>query len=235
MKKLARVLERKKITTTLLLRKRSIPVCLPPIGPEHRIVILDWDDTLLPSTVLRIKQYTLELSQPIEADIKQLLITLDEKIQQFLNTILPSAYEIHIITNAQSNWVELSSLKFLPLTHDVLMSNRNKICITSARDLGEPFFPIPHSDMWKRIAFQLRLWDHRDRIQQIICIGDSDMEHVACKWFCAQQQAKSISAVCLKLDETPTISHMTSQIQWLTDHWSRLSSLKENVYSKLSA
>jgi predicted 2-oxoglutarate/Fe(II)-dependent dioxygenase YbiX len=80
---------------------------------RHNIIVFDWDDTLLASTFLSSKGYRLDTDRALLLDIEKSLQELETSIITVLNTALQHG-EVHIITNAETGWVELSAAKFIP-------------------------------------------------------------------------------------------------------------------------
>ena len=88
-------------------------------------IILDWDDTLLPTTWL--KDYI--DNDPVELlSRRQDLQNLTDELMLFL-TLLEQFGSISIITNSQHGWVEYSCRKYIPKVWDTI----NKYTIISAR------------------------------------------------------------------------------------------------------
>jgi hypothetical protein len=194
-------------------------------------IILDWDDTLLCTWYLKQKQYGLSSSSSLDEETSALLEQLSDAVYEFLSMLLPNANQVYIITNAQTNWCELSAAKFLPKIQPLL----SNFVICSARDLGEPLFPADAS-AWKRVAFHYTFWDIMNKRRGVpthyICIGDSDMEHMACRWLC-KMYSPDATSVCVKLEEQPSVERMLKQLAWLTVNWKEIYLMRRNVQSKL--
>lgn len=85
-------------------------------------LVVDWDDTLLPTTWMARNGISLE-SYLVPASAKEELERLDRVVAAFLQKASVLYANVMIITNAQPSWVELSSKRFMPETHDVLFAN----------------------------------------------------------------------------------------------------------------
>jgi len=114
-------------------------------------IIFDWDDTLLASSFLSGKGYrldsTIERTNEIDAQLKD----LEQSVITVLNLAL-SFGNVHIITNAETGWVQLSAQKFIPGVVPLL----NKVKVISARSTFEGMFP-ESPFKWKFFAFQEKL------------------------------------------------------------------------------
>ena len=112
---------------------------LPSEAAKNTMIIFDWDDTLLPSSFLSARRCRLDSDLkiiPYGAQIQRELEQLDQAVSSLLHSAAQYG-KVHIITNAESGWVQLSAAKFLPLTSSMLPS----IFIESARSTHEPSFP----------------------------------------------------------------------------------------------
>jgi len=80
-------------------------------GKESTIIFVDWDDTLLCSSYLSGAGYRLdselESSSPIDRELKE----LEASVIGLLRLAM-SFGEVHVVTNAETGWVQLSAKKF---------------------------------------------------------------------------------------------------------------------------
>ena len=106
------------------------------------VVILDWDDTVFPSSYLVATGHGLE-EPHIEATVLAELQVLEEVASRFLLEIQKHATCV-IVTNAEAGWVELSAARFMPKLASVV----NKLRIVSARTTYERYYPDSPVD-WK--------------------------------------------------------------------------------------
>merc|ERR1712216_599792 len=84
------------------------------IASEVRLIFLDWDDTLLPSTWLQ--QQGLQITSGSELPNKEQKSEL-KKVARGAIKILRRARRFGhamIVTNAEKGWVELTCSKFMP-------------------------------------------------------------------------------------------------------------------------
>jgi len=153
-------------------------------------IILDWDDTLFPTTSYFIMGWKLNW------------IELDNKIYHLLYTIKKIGM-IYIVTNANKMWV-LNLLEKLPLTNSLM----NNILIFSARDIYENKIPM---ELWKSFVFT-RIVKKDDN--NVIIIGDSDCEKDA-----LIELYKINNSRCLKLIrfiKNPSYHMVKDQLELLT-------------------
>ena len=103
-------------------------------NPNHKekkhnsIIILDWDDTLLPTSFLSpggIFNLDIKLSK----NDSEKLAKIEKEVSNLLNSAIEKG-EVFIITNADKGWVEFSASKFYPSIIGIL----SKIKIISARE-----------------------------------------------------------------------------------------------------
>jgi len=150
------------------------------------VLILDWDDTFLPTTFIMDNKLLLEGMKlvPPDGDTKIMIDTCCVKIIELFEMILKLDLHAYIVTNALSMWVFMSAEHFYP---DLFKSEVFwKIPVVSARDRYSVLHPISMS-RWKNLAIRDIVVDHSinkingniDNIQNIISIGDSNYERNA--------------------------------------------------------
>jgi len=154
---------------------------------EVNLIILDWDDTLLPSTWLQQQglQVAPGSAMPSEEQKAEL-----RRIARHVIRTLRRAKRLGtgmIVTNAEKGWIELSCCKFLPEVAPLLEGMK----LLSARSLFEHAQPAaqPLSPMhWKRMAFAREVAAFFQRPSRyaeagcrksIISVGDSMSERNA--------------------------------------------------------
>jgi len=175
-------------------------------------IIFDWDDTLLASSFLSGKGYrldsTIERTNEIDAQLKD----LEQSVITVLNLAL-SFGNVHIITNAETGWVQLSAQKFIPGVVPLL----NKVKVISARSTFEGMFP-ESPFKWKFFAFQEKLsksFSEMKTEKNIISFGDSHVEREAVRavtrgW--PKTRTKSV-----KFAERPSMEQLRRQIELVTN------------------
>merc|ERR1712151_1103821 len=103
------------------------------------MVILDWDDTLFPTTFIRhdcgldrkrsIRDQVEE--SPGRDELERLLDQLSERVENFLNLGAENAH-IVLVTLAKAPWVQMACKNFMPRILDVI--EKHKIKVIHARD-----------------------------------------------------------------------------------------------------
>jgi hypothetical protein len=183
-----------------------------PLDAPRSIIFWDWDDTLLCSSFLSCEGFRLDSDMKDADDILRQLKELEKSIIKVLETSI-SKGEVHIVTNAENGWVQLSAQKFVPGVVPLL----EKIQIVSARSTYEGMFPDSPLK-WKYCAFQERLGDILKKThvnKHIISFGDSHVEREAIRAVtkdCQNTKTKSI-----KFAERPTIEQLQRQVELATD------------------
>jgi len=182
-------------------------------GDQKSIIFWDWDDTLLCSSFLSTEGFRLDSDMSKCAD--HILIQLKDLETSIIKVLEKSLTmgETHIVTNAETGWVQLSAQKFVPGVVPLL----NKIPILSARSTYEGMFPQAPLK-WKFCAFQELLSDtlrETDVNKHIVSFGDSHVEREAIRAVtkdCVSTKTKSI-----KFAERPTIEQLQRQVELATD------------------
>jgi len=138
------------------------------------LIILDWDDTLFPTSWI--------VKNNINIDNKQMqnkyiiyFFKLDFLVSQLLLNLSKYGQAV-IITNASTKWILLSST-ILPTTQKVL---KNNVLIISARDAYQHKYPGDMS-IWKKKAFEdvVNNYYENHKLQNIVSGGDAEYEFLA--------------------------------------------------------
>jgi hypothetical protein len=167
---------------------------LDNITLNRALIILDWDDTILPTYWIN----------KIENDEKCININdYDNKIIHLINQI-ESLGEIIIITNSSSVWINNTSKKYLPKTHNKF-KNMNVI---SARDNYQTIYPNNVME-WKNNTFKDYLSDNNNNYSQIISIGDGIFEKYA---LFNLKEDKNLLLKNIKLIEKPSFLELSTEI-----------------------
>ena len=171
------------------------------INKSNSLVILDWDDTLFPTTWVTSNYINLN---DIEVRNRYLdfFSELDDLLFRLLKKITEISNEI-IVTNALPIWIKISS-SVLPKTQYIL----KKIKIISAK---KNFQKISNdATEWKRLAFKSEVIDKKN----IISIGDASYEYKALiSLYNEKRILKS-----MKFLENPTHEILKEQIEILIDN-----------------
>ncbi len=145
------------------------------------IFIIDWDDTLFPTTWVNQKQINLTDAQSIN-NYKLYFLELDKTVSNFLETFNKIG-DIYIVTNANIKWIK-TCLTILNSTRNTII--KNKINIISARDSYSQTANSPTE--WKIRTFQDILEDIVKKLVinlkpntclNIVSLGDAHYEYIA--------------------------------------------------------
>jgi len=143
-------------------------------SPDQTIIIVDWDDTLCPSSF--VKKHGLKLFDPhVPNHFKPVL----EKVAKASRAVLEKASELGkvvIVTNAEEGWIDLSCKQWLPSLRQTL----DKFTIVSARSTWEPR-GISSPAGWKARTFNTMINQFYSRYlhqswKNVLSIGDSPHE-----------------------------------------------------------
>lgn len=189
------------------------------------LVILDWDDTLFPTTW--ISKNNIDLHRPLNDTHVNNFVELDKTVYNFLKFLKPFGIVV-IITNAFPGWVTLSS-SHLPLTHKYINDN---ITVVSARLEFEKLYPS-NSYLWKNKAFKQYITNTMSdkSIHNIISIGDADYEYSALvdlyDWKDIIPEYRYLKNV--KFMNYPSIREIIDQISVLTSNFSNICNVKKHL------
>lgn len=203
-----------------------------------KVIIVDWDDTILPSTF--VDRWQVENFENLPLHFQNLLAELSRCADRFLEEA--SKYgEVIIITNSDEGWVKFSAEKYCPKLLPVVEKYR----VISARTRYEKFYP-GQPLCWKAAAFAHEVneiygklrddanscasmegtdvssassldsmeEDGTDR-REIISFGDSVEERTAVNIVSGQLDAVPKSVMFLN---APSPLQIIGQLHMLTDH-----------------
>ena len=201
-----------------------------PITKFKTLTILDWDDTLFPTTYISKENNINMVYNPALAPdiIKKYFIELSNIIKLII-TIAIEFGEVVIITNALPSWVD-ASCNLMPSLRPFL----KKINIISARVDWEKVNPLP--EKWKEFAFLNKVTNAIDidgTIINLICIGDSIHEHNAARLSADKINNTSNNIVYVKsiiFLDTPRFSEILYQLHILKQYYFSLTELDQYTY-----
>jgi len=202
------------------------------MAPKIKVCILDFDDTLLPShhihSISDISLISTELS------------LLDNHLINLFDTLAIFRYNIYIITNSETGWVELASSKYLPKVKEYLVNSN--VPIISARSTYEYICP-GNPPLWKELAFmhlakkaqegscEFTVFQMDDEIYsneispiEILSIGDSLSEKEAAKSLAINcSNSCPIIVKTIKMIERPSIYCIIDQLTHIINNISNIS------------
>lgn len=208
-------------------------MCEPTSEPSRelitRIFILDWDDTLSATTHGYQQGYYKNIRENSDEDVglgyavagqdSTNLGILDYTIVRLLVDLIDLGVHLHIVTNAEKGWVELSSKNFLPLTHKVIKSQ--DIPVISAREQhGEVYRNDPVS--WKFHTIKSIVFSFIKSGAESIHPEDSDLEIISVGDSCIDRDAvrkvvkhfdDNLVVKTIKFMNKPSIENLIHQLK----------------------
>lgn len=199
---------------------------------ERTLIILDWDDTLLPACASTAYSF----DSPLPSSIRATLDTLSDDVLALL-AVCRAHGQVMIITNAASGWVEDSGKHLLPAVLSYLQEH--SIPIISAQHewyqhrqlYHRQFYSLLHDPaQWKPASFATHViaagralqdgdrsvgsWDGERKLN-LISIGDSAFERMAAQALMQRPSSSRYVAFCktVKFDDNPHFSRLRVQIQ----------------------
>jgi len=141
----------------------------------QNVIIFDWDDTLLPTSYIRISGYLeKEISEEIRAEYNSISIAVKEIL-----TLAKTYGQVIIITNSGDGWAKTSCEKFMPNVWPLLST------FTIISGLSRYSNGINLPEHWKRMAFEDVVLNYIDYSEtkkfpkNIISFGDAADERSA--------------------------------------------------------
>ena len=176
------------------------------INNESTLIILDWDDTLFPTTWIHKNNINIFNNRTLLYD--KFFKNLDILLYKLFFTMIKYGNVI-IITNALLNWIDISLLLLPNLSQ--LFKNK-QIKIISAR--GEYSHINKDPEMWKKMAFknELKIINENKNINNIISFGDADYEYFALINLCENNVDNFRLLKSIKFIRYPTITQIYKQI-----------------------
>ena len=174
------------------------------ITKENTLIILDYDDTLFPTSYVMKNNINL-----YDIEVRNRYIIFFSELDQILYKLLKQLQDygtIVVISNALIQWIKLSSL-VIPNTRYLL----SKIKVVSAK---QKYMNVSNDMMdWKKLAFRDEISDKK--IFNVISIGDMDCEYNALINLHNINRPKLLKSV--KLLMGPDYDTLTDQLEVLTN------------------
>eukprot|EP00188_Purpureofilum_apyrenoidigerum_P002028 Plantae.Rhodophyta-Purpureofilum_apyrenoidigerum.ctg22025.p1 GENE.Plantae.Rhodophyta-Purpureofilum_apyrenoidigerum.ctg22025~~Plantae.Rhodophyta-Purpureofilum_apyrenoidigerum.ctg22025.p1 ORF type:complete len:228 (-),score=38.97 Plantae.Rhodophyta-Purpureofilum_apyrenoidigerum.ctg22025:192-875(-) len=143
------------------------------------VIIFDWDDTLLPTTYLtHVQGFQCPDQRPLPADIRECLDRVDDEA---VSTLANARHygKLVVVTNADKDWVEVSSKQFLPKVASFITACN--VPVISAKYSYESIVPDSPTE-WKIMAFEaeiLKAVSPSFNLQTVVVLGDNNCERLA--------------------------------------------------------
>jgi len=179
---------------------------------KETVIIFDWDDTLLCSSFLSGKGYRLDTDKSKIVDCDAGLRELEQSIITVLTTAMQYG-TVHIVTNAETGWVQLSAQKFIPAVVPLL----SRLNVLSARSTYESRYPDSPLK-WKFYAFQDKLaptFADNKKQKNILSFGDSHVEREAVR--AVTRGFPNTKTKSVKFAERPSMEQLRRQIELVTN------------------
>ena len=175
------------------------------------LVILDWDDTLFPTSW--VVKNSIDLNkQEVQRKYIDLFVKLDSLIFNLLKNFLKYG-KVVVVTNAMVKWVKISSA-ILPNTQKLI---NETIDIISARDMYQKKMP-GNMFAWKKLIFEQLVMEHfmnKHRVENIISVGDADYEFQALVDLYENFKKKKRILKAVKFLSSPTYESLIDQLEVL--------------------
>jgi len=175
------------------------------ISKETTVIFVDWDDTLLCSSFLSGAGYRLDSVMEGTSALDRELKDLETSVISLLRLAM-SFGDVHVVTNAETGWVELSAKKFLPGVVPLF----DRVKVLSARSTYESMFP-DSPVKWKFCAFQERLNADPKSPKNVISFGDSHVEREAIR--AVTRGLPSTKTKSVKFAEKPSMEQLRRQLE----------------------
>lgn len=182
---------------------------------KHTLIIIDWDDTLFPTSWVVQKDIDLHNKKTRER-YAVFFSELDNILCKLLIKMINMSTVV-IVTNASMRWIEVSG-KMIPNAFNFINQH---IEIISARDIYQNKYPN-NAHMWKEIVFKNLINIHLNKskkVQNIISIGDADYEYLALiklnnyKPFYPKKRLLK----ALKFHQSPTYGSLVDQLELMIE------------------
>jgi len=187
------------------------------INSDTTLIILDWDDTLFPTTWVNKNNIEIMNKQYTELIYNKFFKNLDIMLEKLFRMLIKCG-NVMIITNALLNWIDISS-KVIPLTTDFIQRS-NFVQIISARGEFSNYNSDPNE--WKRLAFKKHLNKLNKNINNIISVGDAEYEYNALINLYSDNILTFKLLKSVKFIRNPNIYQLTEQIQILYESISKI-------------
>ena len=183
---------------------------------DSTVTVLDWDDTLMPSTWLKGQGLT-SAALADKFGMTKEMVSACEEVAVHVERVIKKAQEygkVFIITNGVQGWVEKSCEMFMPSIRNLVLS----LPIISAAGLYRYFSKDPI--LWKRMTFRRELLDRAfggmpraGRV--VISIGDGCAEQEAARYLMtigSYSQVGLLSVRSLKIVESSSPAILIRQL-----------------------
>jgi hypothetical protein len=182
---------------------------------KETIFIIDWDDTLMCTTFISHK--VLGLSD----DEQYIVSNLGKVVSNFLKECNKYG-KIIIMTNSSKEWIKKTTKDYLKINHESF----DNIAIISTRDryLKKGI----EKKKWKELALDDLIAKYKEKIQNLICVSDSEKDIDVFKNLSTKNKEINISTIKFKTKPSPLI--MIKEIKYLNDMMDEIIGKNKNYY-----
>ena len=201
------------------------PVSSPPSTPtpkraedierERTLLVLDYDDTLFPTTELRRMGYATAVEETLPEDMVEKIGRIEEQAVQMVQQCTRYG-QVLLLTNAESRWLTLSTRCYMPKLLQVLAEHAR---VAYGREWSSP--ANEHDPgMWKQLAFENELRTLRQQLGpetaiRLVSVGDSTFERKAAKVAATGAEFGKVEVKTVKLMDLPSFSLLQRQLEVL--------------------
>lgn len=190
---------------------------------NHSLIILDWDDTLFPTTWVLKEKINLK-----NDSVKNKYIVFFSKLDQLLYRLLINFMkhgEVVIVTNAMIKWVNISA-DILPYTKKLI---NKKIKVISAREAHGDKYP-KRMFIWKKLIFK-DLSAYKN-YKNIISIGDAEYEFKALINLWNKKNNRNLKTI--RFIKSPSYDALIDQLQVLINCLKNICEKKQHMDLKFN-
>uniref|UniRef100_A0AAV1UQY3 Uncharacterized protein n=1 Tax=Peronospora matthiolae TaxID=2874970 RepID=A0AAV1UQY3_9STRA len=209
------------------------------------LILLDWDDTILPNTHLaKLSLFSEDEEFELPEDCVPVLEEFAKEVEKFLTACLKIG-SCCIVTNGLTGWVESSCQRFLPNVVPLL----EQMTVISARSNFERVLPDRPIE-WKIAVYRdvlakrglnqepavetrgVYVEQQQREPQQVIALGDSQVDRCAIQYVARRSPHTQLKSI--KLLDNPSIMQLQKQLNLLGVFLVQLSGHDEALDLELS-
>ena len=187
----------------------------PKTLKKETVFILDWDDTLMCTSFIKLKIQHLSESE------KNRILNLGKIVSDFLSHCQEYG-KIIILTNSTEKWVNKTAKEYLGLGD----LSEKKIKIISTRD--KYFKKGLDIKNLKELALNEIINKYKDKIENLICASDSEKDINTFKKI--MQKNKGINISTIKFKRKPSLLIMEKEIKYLFENINSIIGTNKNYY-----
>jgi HD superfamily phosphohydrolase len=182
---------------------------------KETIFIIDWDDTLMCTTFISRKV------SGLSDDEQYIVSNLGKVVSNFLKECNKYG-KIIIMTNSSKEWIKKTTKDYLKINHESF----DNIAIISTRDryLKKGI----EKKKWKELALDDLIAKYKEKIQNLICVSDSEKDIDVFKNLSTKNKEINISTIKFKTKPSPLI--MIKEIKYLNDMMDEIIGKNKNYY-----